>query len=145
MHTFHNPPARPPDAAAVAARAQAIFSTACDNVDSYHARRLDLARQHAVRGYAPHPTLRMWAPLAGAAACCVLVAGILWTRPAPRAHGTAAPRITAAVPQTAATPADDAAAVDVGSGQAEMMQNLDFYRWLAAQPAVAVAPGTGGH
>lgn len=142
MHTFHNPPARLPDDGKVAARAQAIFTTACDHVDSYHARRLELARQHTLHGYTPHPALRMWAPLAGAAACCVLVVGVLWMRPAAR---IAAPHpITAAVPQAPAAPADDAA-VDVGSSQADMVQHLDFYRWLATQPAVAAAAGADGH
>jgi hypothetical protein len=32
---------------------------------------------------------------------------------------------------------------EIGSTQMEMVQDLDFYRWLAAQPAVASARNRG--
>ena len=141
-HTSHNTCDRLPSDGEVAARAQAIFSLACDSIDSYHARRLDLARRQAVRGTATHSVLRMWAPLAGAAACCVLVVGTVWMRPAPRV--APAPRVTTEIAGAPSIATDATATVDVGSGQADMVQNLDFYRWLATQPAVAMAPDAGG-
>lgn len=142
-NTFHDTFDQQPSDSEVAARAQAIFTCACDSIDSYHARRLDLARRQAVRGTATHFALRMWAPLAGAAACCVLVVGVVWMRPAPRVTAPA-PRATTEIPGAPSIAPDAAATVDVGSGQADMMQDLDFYRWLAAQPAVAMAPDAGG-
>ncbi|HET7163407.1 MAG TPA: hypothetical protein VFI32_12150 [Rhodanobacteraceae bacterium] len=45
----------------------------------------------------------------------------------------------------AASRVDDASddLPEVGSTQMEMVQDLDFYRWLAAQPTVASAPRGG--
>jgi hypothetical protein len=141
-NTPHNTFDQRPRDAEMAARAQAIFTGACDNIDSYYVRRLDLARRQAVHGTAAHSALRMWAPLAGAAACCVLVVGVVWMRPASQV--APAPRVTTEIAGAPSTVTDAAAAVDVGSGQADMVQDLDFYRWLATQPAVAMAPGASG-
>jgi hypothetical protein len=141
-NTLHDTFDQRPGDGEIAARAQAIFTGACDSIDSYHARRLDLARRQAVHGTATRSALRMWAPLAGAAACCVLVIGVVWMRPASQV--APAPRVTTEIPGAPLTVPDAAAAVDVGSGQADMVQDLDFYRWLAAQPAVAMAPGASG-
>jgi hypothetical protein len=40
----------------------------------------------------------------------------------------------------------DEALPEVGSNQMEVVQDLDFYRWLAAQPAMAsaAAPAASG-
>lgn len=141
--TSPNPSTRSPTDDEVAARARAIFASACDNIDSFHSRRLDLARRQAVRAHVTHSTLRMWAPLAGAAACCVLVVGVVWMRPSPRV--APATRTSTEIRAAPAIATDATAMVDVGSGQADMVQNLDFYRWLATQPAVAVAPDAGGN
>ncbi len=128
---------------AVEARARAIFRSACDGTDSYHALRLGLARRKVLNAGTGRSALRVWAPLAGAAACCVLAVGVVWMHPVSRV-----------VPDTGAAPSapiaagqneEDELAPEVSSNQMEMMQNLDFYRWLAAQPTVASAPTGDGH
>jgi hypothetical protein len=35
---------------------------------------------------------------------------------------------------------DEAGIPEIGSSQQEMVEDLDFYRWVATQPAVASAP-----
>lgn len=123
----------------VESRARAVFRTACENTDSYHALRLGLARRKALQTRATRSPARLWAPLAGgAAACCALVIGVMMMRPGIR---MSTPNTTIAVPAPIAVEAventEDIPAVD--SNQMEMVQDLDFYRWLAAQPAVAAA------
>ena len=120
-------------------RARAVFQTACENTDSYHALRLGLARRKALQSRATRSPARLWAPLAGgAAACCALVIAIIAMRPDIR---IAAPDTTIAasapIAAEAAENTEDIPAVD--SNQMEMVQDLDFYRWLATQPAVATA------
>ena len=131
----------------VASRARAIFRTACEQADSYHTLRLGLARRKAVNAGSAHRALKVWAPLAGAAACCALVVGVVWLQ-----HP--ADRLQPSSPIAAATPASsnpgglnqgdaDEAIPDVASKQMEVVQDLDFYRWLAAQPAMASAAPVG--
>lgn len=127
---------------AVAARARSIFRTACENADSYHTLRLGLARRKALQ--ARRSPARVWAPLGGAAiACCALVVGVLMLRPGGR---NAALPVTAPSTPVAAGPASVIEEIpEVSSNQMDMVQDLDFYRWLATQPAVAAASGRGGH
>lgn len=127
----------------VTTRARAIFRDACENTDSYHALRLGLARRKSVNSGAPRSMLRVWVPIAGAAACCALVAGI-WLHPAARITPAAAP-IASSAPIAANQDNDDALVPEVGSSQMEMVQDLDFYRWLATQPSVASAAAGGGN
>ncbi|HEX7348896.1 MAG TPA: hypothetical protein VF264_04525 [Rhodanobacteraceae bacterium] len=127
-----------PDDDAIRMQARAIFRRACEGTDSYHALRLGMARRRALSATGHPAWLRIGAPLAGAAACCALVVGVVWTRPAFHAAPVA---ITAAASATA-TAVNTDAEPEVGSNQMEIAQNLDFYRWLAAQPGVATAtPG----
>lgn len=130
----------------VASRARAIFRTACEQADSYHTLRLGLARRKAVNAAAsPHGMLKIWAPFAGAAACA-LVAGVIWLHPAAKLQPPS--------PIAAAAPVDsgqggpnqgdaDETIPEVGSSQMEVVQDLDFYRWLAAQPTMASAAPAG--
>ncbi|MGH8125816.1 MAG: hypothetical protein ACREPK_08215 [Rhodanobacteraceae bacterium] len=125
----------------VESRAQAVFKSACENADSYHTLRLGLARRKAMNAGAAHFAVRIWAPLAGAA-CCALVAGVLWMRPAARVAPTAniVASSTAIVSSQAAS---EDITLELGDSQTEMVQDLDFYRWLATQPVVAsTLPGS---
>lgn len=133
---------QPPGDDAVAARARGIFRTACENADSYHTLRLGLARRKALQ--ATRSPARMWAPLGGAAvACCALVVGVLMLRPGGR---NAALPVTATPTPVAAGPASVIEEIpEVSSNQMDMVQDLDFYRWLAAQPSVATAAGRSRH
>ncbi|HET7223711.1 MAG TPA: hypothetical protein VFI81_10970 [Rhodanobacteraceae bacterium] len=129
--------------AEVESRARAVFRTACENVDSYHALRLGLARRKALNAAAPHPSTRLWAPIAGGAmACCALAIGVALMRPDIRIATTM--NVASSAP-IAAGQVDDASddLPEVASTQMEMVQDLDFYRWLAAQPSVASAPRGG--
>jgi hypothetical protein len=131
-----------PGDAEVESHARAIFKAACEQTDSYHALRLGLARRKAANAGASHTALRVWAPLAGAAACCALVAGVVWLQPAARLQPATS---IAASPPAAASQGDaDDAIPDVGSNQMDVAQNLDFYRWLATQPAMATAATPAG-
>ena len=127
----------------IASRARAIFRTACEQADSYHTLRLGLARRKAANAHSAHGAFKVWAPLAGAAACCALVAGVVWMHPAAKLQ-TSSP-IAAAAPATANQGDAEEVIPDVSSSQMEVVQNLDFYRWLAAQPAMAsAAPAASG-
>jgi hypothetical protein len=127
----------------IASRAQAIFQTACEQADSYHTLRLGMARRKAVNAGSARVTFKVWAPLAGAAACCVLVAGVVWLRPIDQLQPSSpVAAATHAIPNQ--DDADDAIP-DVNSNQMEVVQDLDFYRWLAAQPVMAAAtPAASG-
>ncbi|HLI18601.1 MAG TPA: hypothetical protein VKV22_10065 [Rhodanobacteraceae bacterium] len=124
----------------VAARARAIFRSACEGADSYHTLRLGLARGKALNVGAKRAGLRVWAPLVGAAACCALVVGVVWMRPVP--HATSGTSIASSA--AGQSDQDEVVIPEVSSEQMEMVQNLDFYRWLAAQPSVASSPSGGG-
>jgi len=125
----------------VASRARAIFRTACEQADSYHTLRLGLARRKAVNAGSAHRALKVWAPLAGAAACCALVIGVVWLHPANRLQPSSP--IAMATPAVSSQGDADEAIPDVASNQMEVVQDLDFYRWLAAQPAMASATPAG--
>lgn len=138
--TFNGLPAD----AEVVSRAQAIFKTACEEADSYHALRLGLARRKALHAGAGHRLAGFWASLAGTAiACCALAIGLVWMHPA-RHVGPAAGIVSTGVP-IAAEPADseEASVPEIGSSQMEMVEDLGFYRWVATQPAVASAGPRG--
>lgn len=124
-------------------RARAIFRNACESTDSYHALRLGLARRKALNAGTGHFALRVWAPLAGAAACCALVVGVAWMRPVSRVVSDTG--VVSSAPIVAGQNEGDEFAPEVSGNQMEMVQNLDFYRWLATQPAVASASARDGH
>ncbi len=125
-----------PGDAEIESRARAIFKSACENTDSYHALRLGMARRKAAHVGAARPASRMWASLAGAAACCALVLGVVWMNPA-RQIGPAATAASSAPAVTDDVGVQEVITPEIGSTQMEMVQDLDFYRWLAAQPSVA--------
>jgi hypothetical protein len=131
-----------PDDAEVESRARAIFKAACVEADSYHTLRLGLARRKALHAGARHSTFGLWASVTGMAACCALVAGVVWTHsPRPANPGVASVSSASVAP----VQADDEQEVppEIGSSQMEMVEDLDFYRWVATQPAVASAPSRG--
>ena len=120
----------------LASRARGIFRTACENTDSYHALRLGLARRKALQ--ATRSPARLWAPLGGTAiACCALVVGVLVMHPGNRV--ATPPAATATAPAGAGPASVIEEIPEVGNNQMEMVQDLDFYRWLATQPSVAAA------
>ena len=125
----------------VASHARTIFRTSCEQTDSYHTLRLGLARRKAVNAGSAHRALKVWGPLAGAAACCALVAGVVLLHPVGRLQPSSP--IAAAVPAGSSPGDADEAIPEVGSNQMEVVQDLDFYRWLAAQPAMASAAPVG--
>ena len=132
-----------PADAEIESRSRAIFRNACENTDSYHALRLGMARRKAAHVGKARVTSRVWAPMAGAAACCALVIGVVWMNPAGQT-GPAATAVSSTQIATGSGTAEDITP-EIGSTQMEMVQDLDFYRWLAAQPAVAAASGQNGH
>lgn len=124
-----NPGGKLPTDAEVAARARAILHDACLATDSVRATRLGLAHRKALNASAANPA-RVWAPLAGGlAACCALAIGLVWLYPFAQsntAHPVADPAPIAASDTGIAT-------LDLDNNEAAVVQNLDFYRWLAAQ------------
>jgi len=130
-----------PGDAEIESRSRAIFRNACENTDSYHALRLGMARRKAAHAGAAHVTSRVWAPLASAVACCALVIGVVWMNPARKIGPAATAMSSAPVATDSGTPEE--ITPEIGSTQMEMVQDLDFYRWLAAQPAVASARNRG--
>lgn len=141
--------ARRPSDLEIESRARAIFRAACEGTDSRHAAQLGSARRKALVSATSRQPLRWLAPLAGSAvACCALAIGIVVLRPAAPSQGLAmtAPASTATAPSSGARPLANAAdEPDVASNQMDMVQNLDFYQWLAAQPTVASVSGGGSH
>lgn len=128
----------------IASRARTIFRTACERTDSYHALRLGLARRKAINAASTHHALKVWGSFAGAAACCALVVGVVWLHPMGNPQTSSS--IAAAAPSAVNRNGADEAIPEVGSSQMEVVQDLDFYRWLAAQPAMAsaAAPAASG-
>lgn len=121
---------------AIASRARAIFRNACANTDSYHALRLGLARRKALHARTRHPGVHVWAPLAGGAiACCALVVGVVMMRPGARTAPVVGIVASAPASQGSIENTDDIPVI--ASNQMDMVQDLDFYRWLATQPADA--------
>ncbi len=121
-----------PDNHDIQSRARELFREACANPGPYYGLKLGLARRKALNAGPARLARRVWAPLAGGAvACCALAIGVFWTRP-PATPSAAAPAATQA---SAVAGGDDSAqtAVSLDSSQIDMMQNLDFYRWLAAR------------
>jgi hypothetical protein len=128
-----------PDDSKVESRARGIFRTACEHADPYYALRLGLARRKAVNAGAKPHALRVWAPLTGAAACCALALGAVWMHPLRQASPAATSVSSAPIANAEPLDSQEDLPPEIDSGQMEMVQDLDFYRWLASQPAVASA------
>lgn len=131
-----------PDDVEVASRARAIFKAACEEADSYHTLRLGLARRKALHAGARHSTLGMWASVTGVVACCALVAGVAWMH-SPRLANPGVTSLSSAYVAPVQTDDEEEVPPEIGSSQMEMVEDLDFYRWVATQPAVASAPSRG--
>lgn len=132
-----------PTDAEVASRARAIFKAACEEADSYHTLRLGLARRKALHGGAGHRLAGFWAPVAGTAvACCALAVGVVWVHPT-RPVGPGTDMVATSAPIAEPADSEEAGVPEIGSSQMEMVQDLDFYRWVASQPAVASAAARG--
>lgn len=119
----------------VVARARTWFGEANAHVDAHRVRQLRQARQRALEARPRRRRPRAWVPVAGgAAACCALAIGAMWMHPA-LFTGSSQQGVA---PVPAAGPATDATSMpDVDSNQMDIAQDLDFYRWLASQPASA--------
>ena len=116
----------------LARRAQEIHAQACANVDAHTQARLTAARRNAIAAARRASRKRVWLPAAGAMAACALVVGVIFWRPA------TAP--TPAQGQQAAS-SDTELPLDADPGQMDLYQNLEFYQWLAQQPAPRKPPG----
>lgn len=126
----------------VESRTRSLFKSACENADSYHTLRLGLARRKALNAGPARFASWLWAPLAGGAvACCALAIGLAFLHPFP----TQQPAATTATSTPIVASATDSpeTAVDLDSTQVDMVQNLDFYRWLATQQGGAPSASGG--
>lgn len=132
-----------PSDAEVESRARELFRDACAHADSYHTLRLGLGRRKALNAGRSRLTPALWLPVAGgAAACCALAFALAWQLP----FGSGTPPAPASQPAVAAVAADGAPgdmALEVGSSQMDLVQNLDFYRWLADQHGAPPARNGG--
>jgi hypothetical protein len=125
----------------VESRTRALFKSACENADSYHVLRLGLARRKALNAGPARFASWLWAPLAGGAvACSALAIGLAFLHPF--ATRQPAPTAGTPVPIVASATGNTEAAVDLDNTQIDLVQNLDFYRWLATQPGST--PATSG-
>lgn len=107
-------------------RAHELFVQSCDQLDAGTRMRLREARGNALTGKPPRRKLPMLLP-AGAMAASVLALAVTW-------HGSGAPPTTHQ-PAAQATTTSTQAVPD--NADVDMYSDLDFYRWLAQQPAVA--------
>jgi hypothetical protein len=128
-----------PQDAEVESRARAIFRAACEGSDSYHVLRLGLARRKALHAQRTSAVHRTWMPLAGGAiACCALALGVVLLHPGMHARPMRTPASSA--PISVAPVADDT--TEVGGNQMDLVQNLDFYSWLASQSGTSAQHAT---
>ena len=126
----------------VESRTRALFKNACESADSYHTLRLGLARRKALNAGPARFAPWLWAPLAGGAvACCALAIGLAFLHPFAIQQPAATAAASAPIVASAAGNAE--AAVDLDNTQVDMVQNLDFYRWLATQQGGAPAASGG--
>lgn len=121
-----------PHADAFARHARELYRRAGPQVDPAMAARLRAARREALAG-AGHRRMPWMVP-AGACAVAALALVALWQP----LHG---PATIATMAPTATVSADAAEALPPDADQTDpaLYQNLDFYAWLAQQPAVSQA------
>ena len=118
---------------AVAERARALYRYAGPSVDTATAARLRAARQAALDvAERPHRALR-WMMPAGAFAVAALAVVVVW-QPLHHAPQPVLAAPTAAVNVNAAD-SDTELPPDADSADPALYQDLDFYAWLAQQPA----------
>ena len=153
---FEKSPIEQTQHAEQALRARAAFDASVAHIDADIRRRLHDARSHALRPAAKRQR-PVWALPLGAVFATALVLVMFWPHappltPAP-IHATAGAAIVAVAPQThGSSGVTEDASVDSaladslpggGSDGAdpELLGNLDFYTWLAKQPALARSGG----
>jgi len=125
--------------------AQRLLRRSAEELDAATLARLKRARQTALAGYeqgvrGPSGTRLRWQPALGVAAVCAtaLIAVGLWVGRAPAPPpGLAPPPVGAG-----ADPAADLEAVLAEDENLEMIEDLEFYDWLAAQESAD--PGVTG-
>ncbi|GAB3027234.1 MULTISPECIES: hypothetical protein [Oleiagrimonas] len=120
-------------------RLRALYRRTGDEVDTATAARLRDARRKALEA-AERPYLSRWLVPAGAVAACLLAVVMIWpSAPHPSRH---------AVTPTAVTASDndpsDALPPDPDSTDPALYEDMDFYAWLAQQPATASHTPRGG-
>ncbi|HET7360189.1 MAG TPA: hypothetical protein VFJ04_08575 [Rhodanobacteraceae bacterium] len=115
-----------PEFRELADRARELYLRASRDVDTATATRLQVARRTALEAAQSPPRLLRWMMPAGAVAVAALAVVVVW-QPMRRTLPTVAP---AAVSST-----DDDLPPDADSADPALYQNLDFYAWLARQPA----------
>lgn len=137
-----------------AAHARALFDASVAHIDADTRHRLRDARGHALQPQSAAWLRRAWALPVGAALATVLALVVFWPHasapgPAQVSGATDGAAIVAVAPQTHAndgsvedTSVDNAIADSlIGNGtdgaDPELLGNLDFYGWLAKQPALA--------
>ncbi len=118
-------------------RLRALYRRAADPVDTATAARLAEARRRALEA-AERPRLVRWLMPMGAVAACLLAVVVIWPS-APRGPGPATPTTS-----SVASSADSTLPPDPDSADPALYQDLDFYAWLADQPAAATPAHRGG-
>lgn len=103
------------------------FREACANIDERSLRRLANARHEALHPASRSRSSRLLIP-AGAVAASLLAFVVIWNGPGSKSSSGGAPSS-----QLAAMPVSDAADV-------EFFGDIEFYRWLAAQPNTTPTP-----
>lgn len=135
-----------------ATRARAVFETSVAHIDADTRRRLRDARDHALRTAAKQQR-PAWALPLGAALTAAVALVLFWPHAPVKTPAIVNPRTATAI-ATAENPARrsvvafedssvDSTLADglIGDGSdgadPELLGNLDFYDWLARQPALA--------
>ena len=119
-------------------RLRALYRRTADEVDTATAARLRASRRRALDA-ADKPRLARWLMPAGAVAACLLAVVVIWPS---TPHGSAHGGGTATT--TLASTSDTGLPPDPDSSDPAMYQDLDFYAWLADQPATTSATRHGG-
>ena len=108
-------------------RARALYRQSCQRLDADSLRSLQRARLDAVAAQAVGNTRRLLVPL-GAVAASILAVAVTWTFLPARSQYDASPRNEGTYGVTRS-----------GNADAEMYQDLEFYRWLARHAEQAPA------
>ncbi|HEX7325675.1 MAG TPA: hypothetical protein VF292_10030 [Rhodanobacteraceae bacterium] len=125
----------------IARRARELFTSACANIDAHDQLRLQRASRVALRGGTrPAPHAAWLVATAGVVACSLLVVAFVRIRGVSRHQAIDVAASSAPPAVIAATALNDVGWVTATQEPVVMVQNLGFYRWLAAQPAQSSGP-----
>jgi hypothetical protein len=116
-----------PEFRELADRARELYLRASRDVDTAAAARLREARRTALDAGESAPRALRWMMPAGAMAVAALAVIVVWQ---PMRHATPIP-----APTAVNAGIDDDLPPDADSADPALYQNLDFYAWLAQQPA----------